>query len=208
MPRVLLVEDDRSLGRTLAERLEKEGLEVQWVDDAGVGARRPLNSGPWDLAILDVMLPDGSGFDLAPEIRQRSRTPIMFMTALNSAESRLDRIRARRRRVSAEAVSPEGIPAARPPRADHAAAAAPPAGRQRRRRLGCDGDRSPVGRAHVPAGAGLPGVQDARRGRAARGRRARRFSTASGARPSFRRSERSTTRSCGCARRSAMTTVC
>jgi two-component system phosphate regulon response regulator PhoB len=35
------------------------------------------------------MLPDGSGFDLAPEIRRRSYTPIMFMTALNSAESRL-----------------------------------------------------------------------------------------------------------------------
>ena len=43
----------------------------------------------WDLAIVDVMLPDGSGFDLAPEIRGRSYTPIMFMTALNSAESRL-----------------------------------------------------------------------------------------------------------------------
>lgn len=88
MSRVLLVEDDRSLGKTLEERLIKEGLEVRWVETLASG-REAAATQPWDLAIVDVMLPDGSGFDLAPEIRQRSLTPIMFMTALNSAESRL-----------------------------------------------------------------------------------------------------------------------
>jgi DNA-binding response OmpR family regulator len=87
MSRVLLVEDDRSLGKTLAERLAKEGIDVQWVETLASG--RQAAQQPWDLAIVDVMLPDGSGFDLAPEIRRRSLTPIMFMTALNSAESRL-----------------------------------------------------------------------------------------------------------------------
>jgi DNA-binding response OmpR family regulator len=88
MSRVLLVEDDRSLGTVLAERLTREGHDVQWVDTfkAAVAAARDER---WDLAIVDVMLPDGSGFDLAPEMRRRSHTPIMFMTALNSAESRL-----------------------------------------------------------------------------------------------------------------------
>lgn len=88
MARVLLVEDDQSLGQTLEERLIKDGLDVKWVDTLA-GGRAAAAAGPWDLAIVDVMLPDGSGFDLAPEIRQRSTTPIMFMTALNSAESRL-----------------------------------------------------------------------------------------------------------------------
>lgn len=88
MSRVLLVEDDRSLGKTLAERLQKEGLDVQWVETLALG-RRAAGQGSWDLAIVDVMLPDGSGFDLVPDIRRRSPTPIMFMTALNSAESRL-----------------------------------------------------------------------------------------------------------------------
>lgn len=88
MARVLLIEDDHSLGQTLEERLIKEGLEVKWVDTFA-DARAQAAAGPWDLAIVDVMLPDGSGFDLAPEIRKRSTTPIMFMTALNSAESRL-----------------------------------------------------------------------------------------------------------------------
>jgi DNA-binding response OmpR family regulator len=88
MSRVLLVEDDQSLGKTLAERLVKEGLDVQWVETLASG-RNAVAAGAWDLAIVDVMLPDGSGFDLVPDIRRRSNTPIMFMTALNSAESRL-----------------------------------------------------------------------------------------------------------------------
>ncbi len=88
MSRVLLVEDDRSLGKTLAERLAIEGLEVEWVETYAA-ARAAARDQRWDLAIVDVMLPDGSGFDLAPEIRRGSPTPIMFMTALNSAESRL-----------------------------------------------------------------------------------------------------------------------
>ena len=89
MARVLLVEDDASLGRTLAERLEKENLTVQWAQTIAE-AKSHLSSGAWDLAILDVRLPDGSGFGLARQIRKASTTPIMFMTALNSAESRLE----------------------------------------------------------------------------------------------------------------------
>jgi DNA-binding response OmpR family regulator len=87
--RVLLVEDDASLGRTLAERLEKERLTVEWVQTLA-DARKMLDAGEWDLAILDVMLPDGSGFAMAREIRNRTAVPIMFMTALNSAENRLE----------------------------------------------------------------------------------------------------------------------
>jgi DNA-binding response OmpR family regulator len=49
-----------------------------------------VQSGAWDLAILDVKLPDGSGFELARTIRTKTAIPIMFMTALNSAENRLE----------------------------------------------------------------------------------------------------------------------
>lgn len=89
MPRVLLVEDDASLGRTLQERLEREGIAVDWARTIADAA--PLAAaGGWDLAVLDVKLPDGSGFGLARQIRKKSTTPIMFMTALNSAENRLE----------------------------------------------------------------------------------------------------------------------
>lgn len=86
--RILLVEDDPSLGETLAERLRRDGHTVEWAQSLQQ-ARTALASGPWHLAILDVMLPDGSGFALARDVRERALTPIMFMTALNSAESRL-----------------------------------------------------------------------------------------------------------------------
>lgn len=89
MARVLLVEDDGPLGRTLAERLEKEKLDVRWVQSIAA-AEQALADGRWDLAIVDVKLPDGSGFGLARQIKRVSLTPLMFMTALNSAENRLE----------------------------------------------------------------------------------------------------------------------
>jgi two-component system, OmpR family, phosphate regulon response regulator PhoB len=88
MTRVLLVEDDRSLGRTLTERLEKDRLEVVWAQTIAEAESRLTE--PWDLAILDVKLPDGSGFGLARQIKRTTLTPVMFMTALNSAENRLE----------------------------------------------------------------------------------------------------------------------
>jgi two-component system phosphate regulon response regulator PhoB len=89
MSRVLLVEDDESLGRTLTDRLKKEKLEVRWARTIADG-QVALADGRWDLAILDVRLPDGSGFGLARQIKRSSLTPLMFMTALNSAENRLE----------------------------------------------------------------------------------------------------------------------
>jgi DNA-binding response OmpR family regulator len=89
MTRVLLIEDDASLGRTLAERLEREQVTVKWVRTVAE-ARAELSAEAWNLAIVDVTLPDGSGFGLARLIRKGTTTPIMFMTALNSAESRLE----------------------------------------------------------------------------------------------------------------------
>jgi two-component system, OmpR family, phosphate regulon response regulator PhoB len=89
MSRVLLVEDDQSLGRILTERLEKERLDVSWVQNIA-GAEAALEQGGWDLAILDVKLPDGSGFGLARRIKRTTLVPLMFMTAMNSAENRLE----------------------------------------------------------------------------------------------------------------------
>ncbi len=87
--RVLLVEDDASLGQTLCERLEREQHLVVWARTIAE-AQAQLASGHWDLAVLDVKLPDGSGFGLARSIQKQRHIPIMFMTALSTAESRLE----------------------------------------------------------------------------------------------------------------------
>lgn len=88
MKKVLLLEDDASLGATLSERLVKESYLVEWVRDIKSGRKAILNSN-FDLAILDVGLADGSGFDLAKEIRAESLLPFIFVTAQADAEDRL-----------------------------------------------------------------------------------------------------------------------
>jgi DNA-binding response OmpR family regulator len=83
---LLLLEDDLSLGEILLTRLQKEYRKVTWAKTLAA-AREQLKNQEFDLLILDVGLPDGSGFDLAKE--QEGRYPIIFLTALNTAEDRL-----------------------------------------------------------------------------------------------------------------------
>jgi DNA-binding response OmpR family regulator len=89
MKSILLVEDDRSLGATLRDRLAREGYNVSWVETKH-SALKKFSEGFWDLVILDVSLPDGSGFEIARGIKSLSSVPIMFMTALGTAENRLE----------------------------------------------------------------------------------------------------------------------
>jgi two-component system phosphate regulon response regulator PhoB len=89
MKRLLLVEDDRSLGATLCERLQREKYDVAWAETKQ-RALKKLSEGLWDLVILDIGLPDGSGFELARHIKGTSSLPVMFMTALSTAEHRLE----------------------------------------------------------------------------------------------------------------------
>ena len=89
MKRLLLVEDDRSLGATLRDRLVREQYDVTWVETKQ-RALIKLCEGLWDLVILDIGLPDGSGFELARQIKGSTSVPIMFMTALSTAEHRLE----------------------------------------------------------------------------------------------------------------------
>lgn len=89
MKKILLVEDDASLGITLYERLSKEYL-VQWCKTfTEAWTYFSVHHSEIDLAILDVGLPDGNGFDLAKKIKTQHQTPILFLTAQSDAENRL-----------------------------------------------------------------------------------------------------------------------
>lgn len=89
MRKLLLVEDDTSLGATLRERLEKEGYAVSWSETLS-DAEGEVSARNFDLIVLDVNLPDGSGFEFARSVRERRPTPFIFVTAMNSAEHRLE----------------------------------------------------------------------------------------------------------------------
>ncbi|PJZ70748.1 DNA-binding response regulator [Leptospira perolatii] len=87
--KLLLVEDDRSLGETLKERLEKEGYEIVWTVSAQ-SAKVLASDSALDLILLDVRLPDGDGFELAQELKERKDCPpFLFLTAHSGAPERL-----------------------------------------------------------------------------------------------------------------------
>ena len=80
MKQILLVEDDLSLIGGLSFAVKKEGYGIE-VARTCLEADRLLSDGRYDLIILDVSLPDGSGFDLCQRIRRTSKVPILFLTA-------------------------------------------------------------------------------------------------------------------------------
>ncbi len=80
MKQIFLVEDDLSLIEGLSFALKKQGYAIE-IARTGAEAERLWNKQPYDLIILDVSLPDGSGFQLCRKIRQISKVPIIFLTA-------------------------------------------------------------------------------------------------------------------------------
>ena len=78
--RILLVEDEATISEPLAESLGRDGFEAE-VAATLADAREAIRREPPDLVLLDVMLPDGDGRDLAREIRQGSDVPIVMLTA-------------------------------------------------------------------------------------------------------------------------------
>lgn len=78
---ILLVEDDESLCVALSQRLEAEGYTVKTVTD-GSEADDLLRDHPFDLVVLDLMLPGKSGLDLCRDFRRRDiQTPVIMLTA-------------------------------------------------------------------------------------------------------------------------------
>jgi two-component system catabolic regulation response regulator CreB len=77
---ILLVEDDRPIAENVILALARENIDCQHVTLVADGLAR-LRSGGFDLAILDVGLPDGNGFDLCRLVRGFSDIPIIFLTA-------------------------------------------------------------------------------------------------------------------------------
>jgi DNA-binding response OmpR family regulator len=81
MPKILIIEDERELARGLSDILEYEGYEVSTVGTAKAGLDGVSREEP-DCVILDIMLPDMSGYQVCEELRRRNRrTPILMLTA-------------------------------------------------------------------------------------------------------------------------------
>ncbi len=89
MHRLLLVEDEKNIAESLVFNLEGD-YAVDWAS-TGEDALRLWSTTPYDLIILDVMLPKLSGYDVCETIRKKdTRTPILFLTAKNQAQDRIE----------------------------------------------------------------------------------------------------------------------
>lgn len=80
MSRILLLEDDLSLLDGLSYSLKKQGFDLD-IARTVKAAHDIWANGKYDLLILDLSLPDGSGFAICKEVRQVSKVPIIFLTA-------------------------------------------------------------------------------------------------------------------------------
>ena len=87
--RILLIEDDAMIGRSLSAALGREGMSVDWVRD-GVDGAEAIKMGGHALVLLDLGLPGRDGLDLLREARRGGgRTPILILTARDSLEDRV-----------------------------------------------------------------------------------------------------------------------
>lgn len=86
--RILIVDDERAIADVLALYLENDGYTVDKCYTAAQ-ARTCLEQAEPDLAVLDVMLPDGDGFQLCREIRRRAFYPVILLTAKVAGEDKI-----------------------------------------------------------------------------------------------------------------------
>ena len=83
--KILLVEDNKSIIKGLEYSFAQNGYSSEYCLSFGEAVRKaPFN---YDVAVLDIMLPDGNGFDLFKKIRRYSDLPVIFLTAVDDEDS-------------------------------------------------------------------------------------------------------------------------
>src|SRR5580765_3894190 len=87
MARILLVDDEKDVGRAYELMLENHGFDVDYFNDPTM-ALEHFKPNLYDLTILDIKMPDPNGFKLYDQLKSRdSKMKTLFITALNSVES-------------------------------------------------------------------------------------------------------------------------
>jgi len=86
--RVLIVEDDSNLAAFMRENLLYEGFDVNWAADGKSALARARTFIP-DLIVLDIMLPDTSGFELCAALRRNGRVPVLIVSARSDKTDKL-----------------------------------------------------------------------------------------------------------------------
>ena len=86
--RILLVEDDSEIARIIRDHLRREGYEVTWAS-TGLEGWTDFEQDEYDLAVVDLMLPEMDGFTLCRNIRLKSDIPLLIMSARDGDEHKV-----------------------------------------------------------------------------------------------------------------------
>ena len=87
--RVLLIDDDASLGDLLREYFASHGVSLQTAENGELGLEALSASAEWDIVLLDVMLPGDDGFAICKKIREQSDVPVIMLTARGADDDRV-----------------------------------------------------------------------------------------------------------------------
>ena len=85
---LLIAEDERGIRETIREFFGKRDFEI-WEAEDGIQAIRMIEERSFDIVLLDVMMPGVDGFHVCEKLRQKSDTPVMFLTARTAEEDQL-----------------------------------------------------------------------------------------------------------------------
>ncbi len=88
MKHILLIEDNREISQNIREYFELEGFQVSQAFDGEAGIEKAVGE-DYDIILLDLMLPEVDGIDIARKVSQKKKTPIIMITARESIQDRL-----------------------------------------------------------------------------------------------------------------------
>ncbi|MFK3799331.1 MULTISPECIES: response regulator transcription factor [unclassified Pseudomonas] len=91
-PSILAIEDDPVLGAFVHEQLDRCGFHVTWCRNGAEGLER-AQSQPFDLVLMDILLPGMNGLDILVHLRRRHTMPIILMSALGAEADRISGFR-------------------------------------------------------------------------------------------------------------------
>ena len=93
MKSILIIEDDKLVGRTLASHLTRKGYDVSLAENGAIGVERYKEIGP-DLVMLDIRLPDADGLDVLKRIKAEPRNAVfLVMTAYDDMKTTVEAIK-------------------------------------------------------------------------------------------------------------------
>ena len=87
--RILVVEDDRKVASFIRKGLEEEGHAVEVAADGEEAVERAADGSPWDLVVLDVMLPQVDGLEVCRALQAESEVPVILLTARTTEADKL-----------------------------------------------------------------------------------------------------------------------